>query len=97
MTEYGINHPSYAELIRASHIHEADMSQVLRSQLEKDISVLDITPWQKESLRSLKLNTIGDVLRATESSLRKAYYVGQKRSRMMRNAAIAAVYEYLSG
>jgi hypothetical protein len=97
MTEYGFNHPAYTDIMKFSHIHEEDMTDVLINQLTKDIDVLDITQWQKDSLRSLTINTIGDVVKATESSLRKAHYVGEKRSRMMRNAAIAAVYEYLSG
>jgi hypothetical protein len=63
----------------------------------KSIDVLDITPWQKNKLTSLKIYTIGDVLKSTETMLQKAYYIGEKRSRVMRNAAIAAVYEYLSG
>jgi ERCC4-type nuclease len=58
---------------------------------------LDITEWQKERLKSMDLNSVGDVLRATETKLREAYYVGEKRARRMRNAAIAAVYEYLLG
>lgn len=97
MTEYGFNHPDYADIVKADYMREEDMTDVLRNQLLKDINVLDITPWQKDKLRSLGINTIGDVVKATESSLKKAYYIGDKRSRVMRNAAIAAVYEYLSG
>jgi hypothetical protein len=37
------------------------------------------------------------VLGATEADLQKAYYIGDVRSRRMRNAAVAAVFEYLSG
>lgn len=97
MTEYGFNHAAYYEIKQIPQIKDIDMTTVLLSQLSKDINVLDITSWQKDSLRSLDINTIGDVVKATESKLQKAYYVGEKRSRMMRNAAIAAVYEYLSG
>jgi len=97
MTEYGFNHSAYADIMKISHIHEEDMTDILMSQLSKDVNVLDITQWQKDSLKTLGINTVGDVVKATESSLQKAYYVGERRSRMMRNAAIAAVYEYLSG
>jgi hypothetical protein len=40
---------------------------------------------------------VGDVLKATEQKLKEASYVGDVRARRMRNAAIAAVLEYLSG
>ena len=63
----------------------------------KSIEVLDITEWQKQKLREMKLETVVDVLKATETELQEAWYVGEKRSRRMRNAAIVAVYEYLSG
>ncbi|MEO7909810.1 MAG: hypothetical protein ABIV47_09190 [Roseiflexaceae bacterium] len=65
--------------------------------MTKPIDVLDITEWQKERLKLLGLYTIGDVTRATEEKLQEAPLVGEKRSRRMRNAAIAAVDEYLSG
>ena len=38
-----------------------------------------------------------EVLHASETKLQRIAYVGEVRSRRMRNAAIAAVYEYLSG
>ena len=98
MSEYGVNYPAYRELLsQVPSFVEPNMSDVLQRQLNKPIEVLDITNWQKEQLHSLELNTIGDVLRATETTLRRAYYVGEKRARRMRNAAIAALYEYLSG
>lgn len=98
MTEYGANHTSYQALLaEVPTFDEPDISAILHRQLSKPISVLDITDWQKEQLARLGLRTIGDVLRATETQLQEARYVGEKRSRRMRNAAIAAVYEYLSG
>jgi hypothetical protein len=98
MTEYGANHSWYQSLLAdVPTFDEADMSAILDRQLQKPVAVLDITDWQKEQLGVLGLRTIGDVLRSTETKLREAKYVGEKRSRRMRNAAIAAVYEYLSG
>lgn len=98
MNEYGANHSSYQNLTYSvPEITECDMSQVLQKQLDKSIDVLDITDWQKDKLHSLELYTIEDVLRETETKLQEAYYVGEKRARRMRNAAIIAVYEYLSG
>lgn len=98
MTEYGANHPAYESLLKSvPEFTEPDMTAVLQRTLEQPIEVLDITEWQKEQLQSMDLHLVGDVLRATESMLQEAHYVGEKRARRMRNAAIAAVYEYLSG
>jgi hypothetical protein len=98
MSEFGANHPSYQELMNlVPPLQEIDQFEVLRAELSKSIDVLDITDWQKQKLKEMDLDTIGDVLQATETKLREAYYVGEKRSRRMRNAAIASVYEYLSG
>ena len=51
----------------------------------------------KVKLHELGLNTIKDVLSATEAELMQAYYVGNKRARMMKNVALTSVYEYLIG
>jgi len=98
MSEYGANHSTYRSLLQAvPKLTEPEVGEVLRRQLGKTIDALDLTPWQRSNLRSLGLTTIGDVLHATETKLQEIAYVGEKRSRRMRNAAIAAVYEYLSG
>lgn len=98
MSEYGANHQSYQDLLIAvPQFVEADASDVLAGQLIKAIDVLDIPEWQKKRIQSIGLHTIGDVLRAPEEKLQEAYYIGEVRSRRMRNAAISAIYEYLSG
>ena len=79
------------------NLTEPNMAEILAGQLGKSVDVLDITAWQKSKLREIGLQTIGDVLRASEGKIQEAHYVGQKRSRQMRNAADAAVSEYLSG
>lgn len=99
MTEYGANNSIYAGVQEVQNNLEdlASNRQALMSQLAKPIDALDITAWQKSKLVELKLMTVADVLRATENELKKANYVGDVRARQMRNAAEAAVYEYLSG
>jgi hypothetical protein len=98
MTEYGANHIAYKQLTEsATVIVNPKVALALDRQLEKPTSVLDITPWQKEKLAELGLNTVRDVLNATEEKLKEANYVGDIRARRMRNAAVAAVLEYLSG
>jgi hypothetical protein len=98
MSEFGVNHASYQSLLSAvPTFEEAGVEEVLQRQLIKAIDVLDITEWQRGKLRELGLTTVGDVLHASETKLQEIAYVGEVRSRRMRNAALAAVYEYLSG
>ena len=97
-SEYGANHHLYQSLLsEVPEFQEPDMSEVLQRQLTKPIDVLDITEWQRERLHEMKLDTVSDVLHATETKLREIHYIGEKRARRMQNAAIAAVFEYLSG
>lgn len=98
MSEFGANHSSYKSLTE----HEAELGDIeegfdLEEQLSKPNTVLDITQWQRSKLDGLKLLTVGQVLDAGEDKLKEAYYVGDKRARQMRNAALASVLEYLSG
>lgn len=98
MTEYGSNHPSYKKLIdQADLITNKGIELALKTQLERPSKVLDLTSWQLDRLEELGLKTVRDVLNATEQKLKEANYVGDIRARRMRNAAVAAVFEYLSG
>jgi len=76
---------------------EPNMTECLKMQLTKSINVLEITEWQKGKLRELNINNLGELLISKESDLMKAYQVGKVRSRQMKNAAFAAVFEYLFG
>jgi AAA domain len=98
MTEFGANHPAYKSLVEFLDRTPPQVGgYALGEQLAKSIDVLDISEWQKGKLLELGLSTIGDVLDATEAKLKQALYVGDVRARRMRNAAVAAVLEYLSG
>lgn len=98
MSEYGANYKYYDLLLtEVPNFSEPDMSEVLKRELQKPIGALDLTSWQFDKLTELHLGTVGDILRASETRLQQAYYVGEKRARRIRNVAIAAVYEYLSG
>lgn len=98
MSEFGANHTIYQALLAAvPTFEEPSIGDILKQQLARPLSVLDITPWQHAKLKELDLTTVGDVLLASENTLQTLYYVGEKRSRRMRNAALAAVFEYLSG
>jgi hypothetical protein len=98
MTEFGANHPAYRPLTESTTINiEGEHGFALEPQLQKPVSVLDLTAWQKEKLAELSLSTVGDVLNASEEQLKLAKYIGDVRARRMKNAAVAAVLEYLSG
>ena len=98
-TEFGANHAAYSNLIAsASRYNQPDMLQILHEQLTKSIDCLDITDYQNEKLKECGLETIGLVLGCNEHYLiDKIQYVGEKRARRIKNAAEAAVLEYLSG
>jgi hypothetical protein len=98
-TEFGPNHQAYSDLLRAAPTYEEpDMLRILREQLEKSIDYVDITEYQNGKLKEAGLCTVGSVLRTTEQYLiENIDYVGEKRARRIKNAAEAAVLEYLSG
>ncbi len=98
MTEYGMNNPNFKGLIdRIPDFEENDMTEILEKELNKSIDVLDLTVWIKDTLNGLEINTVKDILNTTEAQLKKAYYVGDKRARLVKSAATASVYEYLNG
>ena len=98
-TEFGANHATYSDLVNsAPNYQQPDMLQILQEQLVKSIDCLDVTPYQNEKLKECGLDTVGHVLKSTEHDLiDKIQYVGEKRARRIKNAAEAAVLEYLSG
>ncbi|MEW1862554.1 DNA-directed RNA polymerase subunit alpha C-terminal domain-containing protein [Streptomyces sp. NPDC088194] len=96
--EYGPNHSEFRPLDKFSLGGlESEGNQALDAQLQRSIDRLDLSEFQLNSLKSLNFKTIGEVLGADEKDFMQAHYVGPKRSRKMRNSAIAAVLEYLSG
>lgn len=98
-SEFGRDHSAYLDLQNAApEYEEPDMLKILEEQLAKSIDCLDISNYQNEKLKEAGLDRIGDVLRAPEYLLiEKIAYVGEKRARRIKNAAGAAVLEYLSG
>jgi hypothetical protein len=96
MTEFGMNNPAFDAIKDSLEVFkDNNVTEALNMQLNKPIFVLDLTPRMKDKLRSVGLNTIREVLTAPESKLQEASYVGEKRSRMMKNRALISVYEYL--
>ena len=98
MTEFGMNNPNFKPLVdEIPNFMENDTTEILEKELSKSIDVLDLTNWIKETLRTININTVRDILNTTEAALKRAYYVGDKRARLVKTAAIASVYEYLNG
>lgn len=96
--EFSSNSPAYADIKDSEQtITDNDLSDSLEQQLGKDIKVLNISDFLKSKLYEVNLNTIKDVLCAKEDDIKKAYYVGDKRSRLMKSAAMTSIYEYLIG
>ena len=98
MTEYGANHASFGSLNSDFEDFDDDViNKALQEQLEKSVEFLDLPRWLIDSLIGLSLVKIKDVLDATEATIQRAYYVGEVRSRYIKNEATSAVFEYLSG
>jgi hypothetical protein len=97
--EFGSNHPSYGSLMQISaNIDDADTLDDLTHRIGQSVDFLDISDWQRTRLIEADIKTIGDVLKTSEASLTyKLHYVGPIRARRIKNAADAAVLEYLSG
>lgn len=96
--EFGANSLYFAGIKdQIQTLSDNDMSQSLAIQVDKNLDVLDLSDRMKIKLHEIGLSTVRDVLNATEAKLQEAYYVGVKRSRMMKNVALTSVYEYLIG
>jgi hypothetical protein len=100
-SEYGHNHSAYADLTDKNIILENDEMLVasINSILEKPISNLDLSEWQKNKLiTEAGLTTIKELINTSEQELiNKLEQVGVVRSRQMKNAAYAELLEYISG
>jgi len=96
--EYGSMNPNFQPLDKfAMELAERAVNQAYIARLKDPSGRLDLTRFQRKKLDELGLQTIDDVLTATESDFMRASYVGPVRARQMRNAAVAAVLEYLTG
>jgi hypothetical protein len=90
------NHPAFEGLEAESVVFGQD-NEVLNEMLDRSIDNLDLTEFKKMRLRQQNITTIGEVLDSSEEILKQGYYVGDVRARKIKNAAQAAVMEYLHG
>lgn len=99
--EYGANSVHYADLMGIDMIipDEKQLIHTLNQILQKSISELDLTQWQKKKLiEEAGFLTIKQLIDATEYQLTtKLSMVGEIRARQMKNAATAEILEYISG
>lgn len=94
MNEYGANSVLYKKI---QGVVLESSSDVLQIQFAKNIDVLELTEWQKKKMHEIQVDTIGDLISATEEKLKQAKYIADVRARNIKNAGIAAVCEYLLG
>lgn len=94
MTEYGANSPVYKGI---QGLVVGNETNEIQAQLKRDIEILDLTDWQKNKLHELDINSIGDLISTSEESLKRVKYISDVRARNIKNAAVAAVCEYLLG
>ena len=98
IVEFGMNNSNFNSIKNLMQtIDENDLSHSLEMRISQNLDVLPMSNNMKAKLHELGLNTIKDVLNSTEAKLKQAYYVGDKRARMMKNVALTSVYEYLIG
>lgn len=100
-SEYGQNHTVYNDLTDKNIVLENDKTLVssINNILNKSISTLDLSDWQKRKLiHEAGLSTIKELIDTSEQDLiNKLEQVGVVRSRQMKNAAYAELLEYISG
>lgn len=71
-----------------------ELSPVLQELLNDSIEVLRLSKFLRDKItKAFAVQTVGDLLKLTESDLRRAYQIGPVRSRMLINIA----EEYISG
>lgn len=98
--EFGKTSPAFNgfEEILLNFETEENYKIGLKSLLEKPISVLDLTSWQKERLLVSRIQTLEQLLQLTEDQLiEQIYGVGPYKARIIKNAANAEILEYISG
>jgi hypothetical protein len=100
-SEFGANNEAFNDIKHFDIFEEqeSDVLKTIREQMQININVLQtLTSWQKEKLRGCGIKTIEELHNRSEDELiQKIYGVGPAKARIMKNAAIAELLEYLSG
>lgn len=69
------------------------LGKIISNPLEK----LDLTEYQKQEMKRIGFETIGDLLRASKEKIKKARYIGDYRAQKIIDSAVNATLEYISG
>ncbi|MHC1682281.1 MAG: hypothetical protein AB6733_04950 [Clostridiaceae bacterium] len=93
---YTMNSPAFKGAENFNEI-SAELALVVEDILTKSIDEIDLTQFQRETLHNSSFDTLGDILKGKEADLKKAYGIGEVKSRRIYNIAINAVMEYISG
>jgi hypothetical protein len=96
--EFGPAHPSYGPMqgLAVDGIYR-HAGAGLSEWLQRPTSVLQLTDFQRRVFKTLGLESIQDVLSTDEEAFTRVKYVGKVRSKQMKDAALTAALEYLSG
>lgn len=97
-TECGKNSNAYKNIETVEFkVCDVINKEILTFILEKDISELDLSSFLVGRMRSIDVNTIGDILALDEIKLKTAKFIGDVRSRGIYGKAYNAAIEYISG
>ncbi len=94
-SEYGANNKLFSDMKNLSPDDLPNRSIEFEQIINQSIDQLELTLWQKERLKEIGINTIRDLLIVEEEKLMTIKYVGDCKSRRMKNVVMAAVFEYL--
>jgi len=99
-TEYGSNNSNY-QTIDSDKIFDftnAEFLENITTQLNKQISDLDLTDWQKSKIDSVNIKTVGELLNTDEEYLiDNLVGIGPVKARTIKNSATAELLETISG
>ena len=98
--QYSKDTPLFSEIVNFSDesiIGQSKSFSILQDQLTKSIDVLELSDFQRKTLKSVEILSINDILTASDARIQQARGIGAARTRRIKNAAHAAVLEYLSG
>lgn len=97
---YGRNNQAYKELKveDITSFSNEEYLQNLKKHLSKPITDLELTKWQISKIKEVKITTLEQLLDTDEEYLiEELRYIGVKRARIIKNAAIAELLETISG
>lgn len=96
---YGANSSAYNDYSYLKDIskYEADYNEIMNEMMNKDISILDISPFLLSKLYEGGIHTLGEALSKDEIDLQNIRYIGPVRSRKIANVVYNSILEYISG